>query len=113
MKNIKTFEQFSDLAINENRKISDSWQKVFTKWANEKSGDYELAMKYMERFWDMKCAEPGYDVNKYKSIEELVNDVDEWEKGIGSRRSREGFYRRNPGKNLRDSIWSNNDGNIW
>ena len=73
--------------ISETRHISPSWEMKFTKWAENVSGNPELAMSLMERYWDLK-GHPEMpveykDFNNLESAEELEQLIDEMEKVVG------------------------------
>ena len=72
--------------INENRRINGSWERAFTKWANDKSGNPELAMELMARYWDLKN-HPEMPVeyknfNNLKDADELQDLIDEMEQVV-------------------------------
>jgi len=82
----------SDLAriikrvINENRGITNSWEKAFTKWANNESDNPELAMSLMSRYWDLKnhpeMPVKYKDFNNLKDAYQLQKLIDEMEKAV-------------------------------
>jgi len=53
------------------RGITPSWKTKYTDWAKNKSGNPELAMKLMSRYWDLKN-HPEMPV-KYKDFNNLKN----------------------------------------
>ena len=57
--------------INEEQGITPSWETKYTEWANNKSGNPELAMKLMSRYWDLKN-HPEMPV-KYKDFNNLTD----------------------------------------
>ena len=72
--------------INEKQSITSSWESKFTDWANNRSGNPELAMSLMSRYWDLKnhpeMPVEYKDFNNLKDAEELQDLIDEMEKAI-------------------------------
>ena len=72
--------------INEEQGITPSWESKFTKWANNKSSNPELAMKLMSRYWDLKnhpeMPVKYKDFNNLKDAEELQELIDEMEEAV-------------------------------
>lgn len=72
--------------INEEQGITPSWETKYTEWANNKSGNPELAMKLMSRYWDLKnhpeMPVKYKDFNNLKDTNELQDLIDEMEEAV-------------------------------
>jgi len=72
--------------INEEQGITPSWESKYTEWANNKSGNPELAMKLMSRYWDLKnhpeMPVKYKDFNNLKDANELQILIDEMEEAV-------------------------------
>ena len=72
--------------INEEQGITPSRETKYTEWANNKSGNPELAMKLMSRYWDLKnhpeMPVKYKDFNNLTDANELQDLIDEMEEAV-------------------------------
>ena len=72
--------------INEEQGITPSWETKYTEWATNRSGNPELAMKLMSRYWDLKnhpeMPVKYKDFNNLKDANELQDLIDEMEEAV-------------------------------
>lgn len=84
--------------IQEDQGITDSWKMAYTKWAENKSGNYDLAMSLMSRYWDLKnhpeMPVEYKDFNNLKHAYQLQKLIDEMEKVVKVNKKNQAITRR-------------------
>jgi len=92
--------------INEEQGITPSWESKYTEWANNKSGNPELAMKLMSRYWDLKnhpeMPVKYKDFNNLKDANELQVLIDEMEEAVRINKLNQDITRSNVFRNSYD-----------
>jgi hypothetical protein len=85
--------------INEKQGITPSWESKYTEWATNRSGNPELAMKLMSRYWDLKnhpeMPVKYKDFNNLKDANELQVLIDEMEEAVRINKLNQDITRSN------------------
>jgi hypothetical protein len=92
--------------INEKQGITSSWESKYTDWATNKSGNPELAMQLMSRYWDLKnhpeMPVKYKDFNNLKDANELQDLIDEMEEAVRINKLNQDITRSNVFRNSYD-----------
>jgi len=92
--------------INEKQGITSSWESKYTDWATNKSGNPELAMQLMSRYWDLKnhpeMPVKYKDFNNLKDANELQDLIDEMEESVRINKLNQDITRSNVFRNSYD-----------
>ena len=92
--------------INEKQGITSSWESKYTDWATNRSGNPELAMKLMSRYWDLKnhpeMPVKYKDFNNLKDANELQDLIDEMEEAVRINKLNQDITRSNVFRNSYD-----------
>jgi hypothetical protein len=92
--------------INEKQGITSSWESKYTDWAKNRSGNPELAMNLMSRYWDLKnhpeMPVKYKDFNNLKDANELQDLIDEMEEAVRINKLNQDITRSNVFRNSYD-----------
>jgi hypothetical protein len=92
--------------INEKQGITSSWESKYTDWATNRSGNPELAMNLMSRYWDLKnhpeMPVKYKDFNNLKDANELQDLIDEMEEAVRINKLNQDITRSNVFRNSYD-----------